>query len=183
MDGKKTRSIKLTSISTIDTTEPTSPAVTTTVNPSSQTKSRPKINLPPDSQSIDLIKIGDTSPEIRDRITAAHRNYREVFSNDLTGGYNHHFGKHICSLNWLTSQRPAANKTPVANYDHELKGVMQEICDELTTRRSQDPSTTRNSGTVRMPLIPQEEKESSRQAETPPHKERLPTSRQFLSDQ
>ena len=29
-------------------------------------------------------------------------------------------------------QRPTARKIPIAGYSHELKGVMQEICDDLT---------------------------------------------------
>ena len=27
-----------------------------------------------------------------------------------------------------------AHKVPIVNYNHDLKGVMQEICDELTTQ-------------------------------------------------
>ncbi len=45
---------------------------------------------------------------------------------------NGYYGRHVCSLNWASSQRPLAWKVPIANYDHELKGILQEVCDDLT---------------------------------------------------
>ena len=63
---------------------------------------------------------------------SAHRQYCDVFNKDLSNGYNGYFGRHLCSLNWTSQQRPTARKVPIAGYSHDLKGVMQEICDELT---------------------------------------------------
>ena len=57
-----------------------------------------------------------------------------MFSKDLSGGYNGYYGKHVCRLNWASSQQPAARKVPIANYDHDLKGILQEVCDELTAQ-------------------------------------------------
>lgn len=67
-------------------------------------------------------------------LDAVHRKFRRVFSKDLTAGYNGHFGPHKCQLNWASDQMPEARKIPIANYNHKLKSVMQEVCDELTTQ-------------------------------------------------
>ena len=90
------------------------------------------VSLLSDSKTIDTIKIGDTTADIRELLQAAHRRYRKVFSKDLSGGYNGHYGRHVCHLNRATAQRPEARKIPIANYNHGLKGIMQEVCDELT---------------------------------------------------
>ena len=80
------------------------------------------------------IKFGEIQPEARMVIDQAHNIYKEVFNKDLTNGYNHYFGKHVCKLNWASLQRPDARKVPVANYNHDLKGIMQELCDDLTNQ-------------------------------------------------
>ena len=36
------------------------------------------------------------------------------------------------STNWASKDRPQANKLKVANYDHSLNGLLQEVADELT---------------------------------------------------
>ena len=90
-----------------------------------------KVSLLSDSETIDTIQIGDTTADIRDLLTAAHRRYRKVFSKDLSGGYKGYYGHHECCLNWATAQRPEARKIPIANYNHGLKGIMQEVCDKL----------------------------------------------------
>ena len=74
----------------------------------------------------------DCDPEVKKLIGVAHEENRHVFNKDLTGGYNGYFGKHECKLNWSSSKRPKANKVRVVNYDHDLKGLMQEVCDRLT---------------------------------------------------
>ena len=121
---KKAVSIKMTPLTTIDSnakvTEP--PQLHASKVPDKLT----------DAETIDLIKFGKTEPKVKQMLDAAHRQNRQVFDKDLTGGYNHYFGKHICKLNWISLQRPEARKIPIANYDHDLKGVMQELCDELT---------------------------------------------------
>ena len=71
-------------------------------------------------------------PQLKDKLLTNHIKYKQVFSGDLTEGYNGYFGPHTCRLNWATAQRPEAKKFPVASYDHDLQGVMQEICDQLT---------------------------------------------------
>ena len=58
--------------------------------------------------------------------------HRKIFNKDLSDGYNGYFGCHICKLNWLSLHRPQAKKVPIANYDHDMKGIMQEICNKLT---------------------------------------------------
>ena len=88
----------------------------------------------PDSETIDTITIGDTTEEIREMISAANRRFRKVFSKDLSQGYNGYYGHHKCHLNWASQQRPEARKIHVASYNHSLKGVMQELCDDLTAQ-------------------------------------------------
>lgn len=86
------------------------------------------------TQTIDLINLKNAQEDIRDLLHAAHKVYRQVFSNNLTEGYNGYFGKHICRLSWASSQWPLAHKIPIANYDHDLKGIQQEICNEFTAQ-------------------------------------------------
>ena len=38
----------------------------------------------------------------------------------------------MCKLNWSSLHKPQAKKVPITNYDHNLKGIMQDICDDLT---------------------------------------------------
>ena len=80
------------------------------------------------------IKFGDIQPDVKKIIDQAHNIYKGVFDKDLTNSYNHYFGKHVCKLNWASLQRPDARKVPVVNYDHDLKGIMQELCDHLTNQ-------------------------------------------------
>ena len=42
------------------------------------------------------------------------------------------YGKHECDLNWASSERPAATKVKIPSYDHQLKGLQQELMDDLT---------------------------------------------------
>ena len=55
-----------------------------------------------------------------------------MFDKNLKTGYNGYFGKHECTLNWATSERPIASKVRVPSYNHELKSLQQELMDELT---------------------------------------------------
>ena len=80
-----------------------------------------------------LISVGDHVPEnIKKLINDAHDKFKDVFNKDLSQGYNGSFGQHKCRLNWATSERPLANKVRVPSYDHSLKGVQQDLMDELT---------------------------------------------------
>ena len=85
-----------------------------------------------DAETIGLIKYGKIDSNIKCLLDTAHLKHRKVFDKDLSGSYNGYFGHHVCKLNWTSLQRPEAKKVPIANYDHDLKEVMQEICDNLT---------------------------------------------------
>ena len=74
----------------------------------------------------------ECGPEVKQTIKAAHAEHSQEFNKDLTDGYNGYFGKRECQLNWSSKEMPIANKVRVANYDHNLKGLMQEMCDKLT---------------------------------------------------
>ena len=112
LNDNKVNSIKLTSTQTSEW-----------INLSSINTNLTKTELS-DSETINLIKIGKTTPEIKEILEQAHRRHRKVFSKDLSGGYNGYYGPHVCRLNWISSQRPEARKIPIANYDFELKGVL-----------------------------------------------------------
>ena len=56
-----------------------------------------------DTETIDLIKIGETMKYIQDLLYAGHRKYHKVFSRDLRGGYNGYYRTHVCKLNWDSS--------------------------------------------------------------------------------
>ena len=126
-DGKTKEIIKLTPVTEISTESPP------TAQPSFYQPYQKQNKVQPlDSETINLIKYGEMDPQLKDILVTHHRKYREVFSGDLCVGYNGYFGPHVCRLNWSTAQRPQAKKFPVASYDHKLKGLMQEICDDLT---------------------------------------------------
>ena len=106
---KRVNSLKLTPVQYIEWNTPTIAAL----KPSS-------VKLPqslPDSETIGLIKIGDTTPELRELLDSIHRQHRKTFSSDLTGGYNGYYGTHKCHLNWASDQRPEAKKIPIANWE------------------------------------------------------------------
>ena len=90
------------------------------------------VHSPPDSETIQLIKFGKREPELKAALESAYRQYHDVFNKDLSNGYNRYYGRHLCNLNWTLQQRPTARKVPIVSYSHDLKGVMQEICDKLT---------------------------------------------------
>ena len=123
LTNKRINSIKITTTEDTDWTQPFL-----------STLKQEQRNVSPlsDSETIDTIQIGDTTADIKDLLTVAHRRYRKIFSKDLSGGYNGHYSRHECRLNWATAQRPEAQKIPIANYNRGLKGIMQEVCDELT---------------------------------------------------
>ena len=94
-DNKKTRSIKVTTTKHTDWTQPFLSAI----------KQEPRnVSLLSDYETIDTIKIGDTTTDIKELLQATHRRFRKVFSKDLTGGYNGYYGRHECRLNWATAQ-------------------------------------------------------------------------------
>lgn len=127
LTSHKVNSIKITPTEIIDWSSPSYAAL------SSITTSQPITSMP-DSETIDTITIGDTTEDIRDMILTANRRFRKVFSKDLSQGYNGYYGHHKCHLNWASQQRPEARKIHVASYNHSLKSVMQELCDDLTAQ-------------------------------------------------
>ena len=111
-----------------DTTE-------TVVTPSSYYSYTPKKNTEQtiDENCIAAISLENIkSSKAEQIIKKAHSKYGAVFNKDLTVGYNGAFGRHECRLNWATSERPAARKVRVPNYNHTLRGLQQELMDELT---------------------------------------------------
>ena len=89
----------------------------------------------PTNQEDNLDKISwgkDIPAAIREQIDAAHNTYGSVFNESLKDGYNGAFGPFVCSLNWTGDARPQATKVRMVNYDHELKGLMQQVMDDLT---------------------------------------------------
>ena len=85
----------------------------------------------PNIESIE-INTNDINPSIIQRLKYIHETNKEVFNNDLTGGYNMAYGKHICRLNWSDHNRPQASKVHTVNYDHQTKQLLQEVCDDFT---------------------------------------------------
>ena len=83
--------------------------------------------------NISLIKQENNQPEgVKAMIQEAHNKFQKVFDDDLSIGYNGFYGKHLCRLNWATSERPSATKVRVPNYNHEMKALQQELMDDLT---------------------------------------------------
>ena len=86
-------------------------------------------------ENVKEIRKGENIDEgANDIIEKAHHMYSSVFNKDLSIGYNGYYGKHECALNWANSERPLANKVRVPSYDHELKGLQQELMDERTNQ-------------------------------------------------
>ena len=65
-----------------------------------------------DAETIGLIKFGQTEPKVREMLDIAHREFRQVFDKDLSGGYNSHFGKHVCKLNWRSYRDLKQERSP-----------------------------------------------------------------------
>ena len=85
------------------------------------------------SNNLEKISWGKDIPNsIKNELEEANRNYVEVFDESLKGGYNGAFGPFVCRLNWAGPTRPQSSKLKMVNYDHELKGLMQELMDDLT---------------------------------------------------
>ena len=76
----------------------------------------------------------DINPDIVRYVKDINHTFKDVFNEDLSIGYNHRFGKHICRLNWAGPNRPTATKVVNINYDNETKKLLQEVCDDLTSK-------------------------------------------------
>ena len=85
------------------------------------------------SSNIHKIKYGNTiEATVKATLDNAHQKHLEVFNKDLSEGYNYFYGKHRCELNWSSNERPLASKVKVPNYNHDLKGLQQDLMDDLT---------------------------------------------------
>ena len=62
-------------------------------------------------------------------------NFSHVFDKNLSEGYNHSSGTHLCNLNWAGEQRPISRKIACPNYNTQLNVLLQEVCDELTDQK------------------------------------------------
>ena len=87
-----------------------------------------------DTLNTGLININNNNipPEAIQSIHTTNNTYKDVFNEDLKGGYNMAYGKHLCRMNWATSSRPPTSKVHTVNYDHETKKLLQEVCDLFT---------------------------------------------------
>ena len=74
----------------------------------------------------------EVSMEANVIIDQAHLQFHTVFDKNLEKGYNGFYGEHKCHLNWASSERPPASKVKIPSYDHKLKGLQQEVMDDLT---------------------------------------------------
>ena len=89
-----------------------------------------------DADNTTKIEINEDSisSEIVNYIKEINHTFKDVFNEDLNTGYNHRYGKHICSLNWADQNRPTATKVQHINYDHQTKQLLQEVIDDLTEK-------------------------------------------------
>ena len=84
---------------------------------------------------VNEIKFGEhITEDSKKLLNNAHNTYAAVFNKDLTNGYNDFYGKHRCRLNWASQERPPASKVRVPNYNHDLKGLQQDLMNELTNQ-------------------------------------------------
>ena len=94
-----------------------------------------KINGKGDDNIKLVVQSKKITEEAKNIIEKAHSQFHQVFNKDLSQGYNSFYGKHECHLNWASSERPQGSKVRVPNYDHDLKGLQQELMDQLTDQK------------------------------------------------
>ena len=89
-----------------------------------------------DADNTNKIEINEDSisHDVIDYIKEINHTFKDVFNEDLNTGYNHRYGKHICSLNWADQNRPTATKVQHIDYDHQTKQLLQEVIDDLTEK-------------------------------------------------
>ena len=87
-----------------------------------------------DNTSLIEVNAENIDPKVIAKVNALHHTYKDVFNDDLSVGYNHRFGKHLCRLNWAGQKRPAAHKLQTVNYDYDTKQLLQEVIDDLTNK-------------------------------------------------
>ena len=93
-----------------------------------------------DIDNIQNITLGPhIESQVKDMIDAAHIENAVVFDENLSQGYNHYYGEHLCKLNWAGKERPHSNKLRTANYSQDLNALMQEVIDDLTNQEVLKP--------------------------------------------
>ena len=97
-------------------------------------KYSPSLSSIAQDDNISLVNQGKMSEKAKEIINNAHKQFASVFDKDLSHGYNGFYGNHKCSLNWASKERPQATKVKVPSYDHNLKGLQQEVMDDLTSQ-------------------------------------------------
>ena len=55
-----------------------------------------------------------------------------VFDQDLAKGYNHNAGPHFCKLKFANDEKPSSRKVSCVQYNSQMNGLLQQVCDELT---------------------------------------------------
>ena len=55
-----------------------------------------------------------------------------VFNQDLQEGYNQASGPHYCKLKFANDERPSSRKVSCVQYNSQMNGLLQQVCDELT---------------------------------------------------
>ena len=58
--------------------------------------------------------------------------HNKVFNQDLSGGYNHKSGPHLCKLKFANQERPSSKKAICVQYNSQMNSLLQKVCDELT---------------------------------------------------
>ena len=79
--------------------------------------------------TIDRDKLNRDQSELLDSILAENT---EVFDQNLRKGYNHNAGPHFCKLKFANDEKPSSRKVSCVQYNSQMNGLLQQVCDELT---------------------------------------------------
>ena len=103
--------------------------ITSTADAKDNNSSYYTYKKPPDSQAPcgkkNLLLISHNrgiSEDANAIIEGAHDKFHTVFNKDLSVGYNGFYGKHVCHLNWASSERPLLQKSRFPAMITNLRG-------------------------------------------------------------
>ena len=82
-------------------------------------------------ENAEKIDISRVSPQLQDKLRRAHRQYADVFSPDLTKGYNGHSGIHMVRLQFADDNRPMMNKCKIPKWAGKYDKIKQKKMDSL----------------------------------------------------
>ena len=107
------------------------------LKPNQQYKYKATFTEKPLKENINNITINfkELTPAQTEIMNKTMEDFSHVFDKDLSKGYNHSSGKHLCALNWAGEQRPLSRKIACPNYNTQLNVLLQEVCDELTDQQ------------------------------------------------